>query len=92
MSPELTSLSPRVPALDYPPFFAYFSYILSLPARFLLPHAVSSTILRLSSAPIEDWNTVVYMRTTVLLSETCLAFGLLRFVALLLLMVSPQAA
>lgn len=67
-------------ALDYPPLFAYFSYLLTLPAKHLLPASTADTILKLSSTPIETWQTITYMRTTVLLSELFLAWGAFRYV------------
>ena len=76
---ELSHLSARLPtALDYPPFFAYFSYLLAIPARLILKKGTSNEILQLSRLPVETWATVLYMRTTVLLSELVLLFGALR--------------
>jgi alpha-1,3-glucosyltransferase len=65
-------------ALDYPPFFAYFSYLLALPARLIFDKGTANEILQLSRLPVETWATVVYMRTTVLISELVLLFGVLR--------------
>lgn len=42
---------------------------------------MSEPVLRLSVSPVETWQTVGYMRTTVLISELCLLFGCLRCVA-----------
>jgi alpha-1,3-glucosyltransferase len=74
-------MSKLTSALDYPPFFAWFSYVLALPAK-LLPSKVSESILRLSATPVETWQTVGYMRTTVLITELCLLFGCLRYLNL----------
>ncbi|KAL7424137.1 glycosyl transferase [Cryptotrichosporon argae] len=63
--------------LDYPPFFAYFSYLLTLPAR-LLPRSSRDHLLTLSTGPVEGWDITAYMRTTVLLTELVLLLGLLR--------------
>ncbi len=64
-------------ALDYPPFFAYFSYLLSLPLK-LLPNHQSSRLLQISAKPIDGWDVVAYMRTSVVLSEIVLILGLFR--------------
>ncbi|KAG7566991.1 hypothetical protein FFLO_01250 [Filobasidium floriforme] len=64
--------------LDYPPFFAYFSYLLALPARLILEKGTANEILQLSRLPVETWATVLYMRMTVLISELVLLFGVLR--------------
>ncbi|WFD22871.1 dolichyl-P-Glc:Glc1Man9GlcNAc2-PP-dolichol alpha-1,3-glucosyltransferase [Malassezia equina] len=57
--------------LDYPPFFAYFSWILSLPAVLIDPN-----IVRVDALDYEAWSCVAYMRATVLLSEGVLAVAL----------------
>ncbi|ORY28261.1 glycosyltransferase family 57 protein [Naematelia encephala] len=64
--------------LDYPPFFAYFSYLLSIPARLLLPHKYSEHILRLSEKAVEGWDVTGYMRLSVLISEIVLFTAVLR--------------
>ncbi|GFZ45705.1 Dol-P-Glc:Glc(1)Man(9)GlcNAc(2)-PP-dolichyl alpha-1,3-glucosyltransferase [Saitozyma sp. JCM 24511] len=64
-------------ALDYPPFFAYFSYLLSLPAK-LLPEHYSQHLLQLSRVPVEGWAVVGYMRISVLVTEVVLFWSLLR--------------
>ena len=66
-------------ALDYPPFFAYFSYTLTLPAR-LLPTHVADYLLQLSEQSVEGWTVTGYMRLSVLVSEFVLVSGLLRSV------------
>ncbi|TFY72762.1 hypothetical protein EVG20_g264 [Dentipellis fragilis] len=63
------------PALDYPPFFAYFEWILSIPASFIDPGIVDLNNLNYGA-----WSVVVYQRTTVILSELVLAAALIRFV------------
>lgn len=62
--------------LDYPPLFAFFSYLLTLPARILLPN-YASHLLELSSPPVEGSEVTAYMRGTVLLSELVMLVGLL---------------
>jgi hypothetical protein len=64
-------------ALDYPPFFAYFSYLLTIPAKFL-PSRYAKHLLELSATPVDGWDIVSYMRISVLLSEVVLFWGLLR--------------
>ncbi|ORX33434.1 glycosyl transferase [Kockovaella imperatae] len=63
--------------LDYPPFFACFSYLLTLPAR-LLPRSAQDHLLQLSPTPVDSWLITGYMRTTVLVSELVLLLGLQR--------------
>jgi alpha-1,3-glucosyltransferase len=62
-----------LPALDYPPFFAYFEYILSWPARFVDP-----TIVNLNALQYSAWSVVAYQRTTVIVTELVLGAAVLR--------------
>ena len=57
--------------LDYPPFFAYFEYILSQGARLIDPN-----MLKITADPYENENCIGYQRFTVILSETVLVFSL----------------
>lgn len=68
-------------ALDYPPFFAYFSYLLTFPAK-LLPSRISRHILELSSTPVEGWAVTGYMRLSVLITELVLVWASMRSVPL----------
>lgn len=86
------SLTAPPAALDYPPFFAYFSYLLGLPARYLLPKSISDEILRISASPIESWPTIAYMRMTVLVSELCLLWAVLKISSTKLQSTSSSAA
>ncbi|EGN91843.1 glycosyltransferase family 57 protein [Serpula lacrymans var. lacrymans S7.3] len=61
--------------LDYPPFFAYFEKILSIPALLVDP-----AIIDLQNSNYSAWSAVVYQRTTVILTELVLGIALLRFV------------
>lgn len=63
--------------LDYPPFFAYFSWVLALPA-YCLPETWRHTLLAISKAPVEAWFVTAYMRTSVLITEGVLCRALLR--------------
>jgi alpha-1,3-glucosyltransferase len=60
-------------ALDYPPFFAYFEKLLSIPASFIDPKIVDLTNLN-----YDAWSVVAYQRTTVILTELVLGVALLR--------------
>ncbi|KAI9507722.1 glycosyltransferase family 57 protein [Russula earlei] len=61
--------------LDYPPFFAYFEKLLSIPAFFIDPR-----ILDLNNLNYSAWSVVAYQRTTVILTELVLAVVLFKFV------------
>ncbi|KAF8631520.1 hypothetical protein AX15_002280 [Amanita polypyramis BW_CC] len=60
--------------LDYPPFFAYFEKLLSIPAALLDPKIVNLHNLKYGS-----WSVIAYQRTTVIVSELVLGTVLLRF-------------
>lgn len=53
--------------LDYPPFFAAFEWLLSQPAKY-----IDSAMVDVSNLNYSSWSTVVYQRTTVILSELLL--------------------
>ncbi|KAI0069121.1 glucosyltransferase [Artomyces pyxidatus] len=61
--------------LDYPPFFAYFEKILSIPAYIIDPRMVDLNNLNYSA-----WSVIAYQRTTVIVTELVLGAVLLRFV------------
>jgi alpha-1,3-glucosyltransferase len=61
-------------ALDYPPFFAYFEYILSIPASLIDPKIVDLKNLR-----YDAWSVIAYQRTTVIITELVLGAALLRY-------------
>jgi len=61
-------------ALDYPPFFAYFEKLLSIPASFIDPKIVD-----LNNLNYDAWSVIAYQRTTVILSELVLGAVLLRY-------------
>jgi len=60
-------------ALDYPPFFAFFEKILSVPAYF-----IDRKIVDLNSLNYDSWSVVAYQRTTVVLTEVVLGIVLLK--------------
>ncbi|KAN0097341.1 glycosyltransferase family 57 protein [Tylopilus felleus] len=61
--------------LDYPPFFAYFEKLLSIPASF-----VDLQIVDLYNLNYDAWSVVAYQRSTVILTEIVLGAALLRFI------------
>lgn len=63
-------------ALDYPPFFAYFEFLLSLPARLIDKH-----IVELSNLNYGGWSVIAYQRSTVIITELVLGAALIRCVA-----------
>ena len=56
--------------LDYPPFFAYFEWFLSIFARIIDPE-----ITRLDNLNYSAWTVIAFQRTTVILSEFLLFFA-----------------
>jgi alpha-1,3-glucosyltransferase len=60
-------------ALDYPPFFAYFEKLLSIPASFIDPKIVDLQNLNYSA-----WSVIAYQRTTVIVTELLLGWVLTR--------------
>ncbi|KAF8165457.1 glucosyltransferase [Crassisporium funariophilum] len=61
--------------LDYPPFFAYFEKLLSIPAFFIDPKIVD-----LNNVNYDGWSVIAYQRSTVILTELVLGVVLLRFI------------
>lgn len=61
--------------LDYPPFFAYFEKLLSIPAAF-----IDRRIVDLNNLNYGAWSVVAYQRTTVIVAELVLAAVALKFV------------
>ena len=59
--------------MDYPPFFAYFEWILSFPARF-----VDKQIVEVDNLNYGAWSVVVYQRLTVIVTELVLGAAVLR--------------
>ncbi|KAI8049596.1 glycosyl transferase [Syncephalis plumigaleata] len=63
--------------LDYPPFFAWFEYLLSLPTTWIDPR-----ITVISALPYQSWSCVLYQRITVILTDGLLYYALHRFIKL----------
>ena len=59
--------------LDYPPFFAYFEHLLSLPAKF-----IDKNMLNLNNLNYKSSQTINYQRGTVIISEFVLVAALLK--------------
>ena len=57
--------------LDYPPFFAYFEWLLSQVA-----HYVDPAFLQINNLNYEHWRVVFFQRATVLGSEMMLVYAL----------------
>ncbi|ORY10467.1 ALG6, ALG8 glycosyltransferase family-domain-containing protein [Clohesyomyces aquaticus] len=57
--------------LDYPPFFAYFEWLLSQGAAYLEP-----ALLNIKALKYDSWQTVYFQRTSVILTELVLVYAL----------------
>jgi alpha-1,3-glucosyltransferase len=60
-------------ALDYPPFFAYFEKVMSIPAYWIDPRIVD-----LQNLNYDSWSVIAYQRSTVILTELILGWALLK--------------
>ena len=61
--------------MDYPPFFAYFEYLLSLPAALIDP-----AIVQVKNLNYDAWTVVAFQRSTVIITELVMGVALLRCV------------
>lgn len=73
-------------ALDYPPFFAYFEKLLSIPAFFIDPKIVDVNNLN-----YDLWSVIAYQRATVIITELVLGIVLLQSVLPYFIVISLSA-
>ncbi|KAL9104984.1 MAG: hypothetical protein Q9163_000156 [Psora crenata] len=67
--------------LDYPPFFAYFEWLLSQAAQYADPD-----MLKVQNLDFGSWQTIYFQRTTVIAADLVLAYALHKYIQ-----TSPQA-
>ncbi|KAJ2906195.1 Dolichyl pyrophosphate Glc1Man9GlcNAc2 alpha-1,3-glucosyltransferase [Zalerion maritima] len=61
--------------LDYPPFFAYFEWVISQVAKLVDP-----SMVKIYNLNYDSWQTVYFQRFTVILTELLLVFALQLFI------------
>ena len=61
--------------LDYPPFFAFFEWLLSQPAAAI----VDREMVRVENLYYSELSVVYYQRATVILSDLLFLYGIVRY-------------
>jgi hypothetical protein len=57
--------------LDYPPFFAYFEWLMSQAAAYIEP-----ALLNVKDLNYDSWQTIYFQRSTVIVTELVLVYAL----------------
>jgi alpha-1,3-glucosyltransferase len=57
--------------LDYPPFFAYFEWLMSQAASYADP-----ALLNVKALDYDSWQTIFFQRATVIVTELVLVYAL----------------
>jgi alpha-1,3-glucosyltransferase len=63
--------------LDYPPFFAYFEWLMSQVAAYVDP-----AMLNVKALEYDNWQTIYFQRATVIVTELVLVYALHLYVIL----------
>ena len=58
--------------LDYPPFFAYFEYLLAIPAAW-----IDADLVKISAGPISTSRVILYQKCTVIVTDVLVYIGAL---------------
>ncbi|KPM09830.1 dolichyl pyrophosphate Glc1Man9GlcNAc2 alpha-1,3-glucosyltransferase-like protein [Sarcoptes scabiei] len=64
--------------LDYPPFFAYFEYLMSFAAKYFDPK-----MLNIQSKPYESYETIFFLRLTVIITDLVFYYGVFMWIKLI---------
>ncbi len=60
--------------IDYPPFFAYFEWLLARPAAFF-----DREMVRVQNLYYDSLSVIVYQRATVIVSDLMFLYGCIRY-------------
>ncbi|UXI21590.1 hypothetical protein NH340_JMT07533 [Sarcoptes scabiei] len=72
------SISTSQWTLDYPPFFAYFEYLMSFAAKYFDPK-----MLNIQSKPYESYETIFFLRLTVIITDLVFYYGVFMWIRLI---------